>query len=67
MGRVARKRMHKNIRDNKRKFRTRARTKDLDQIHDDLNPEKYNQLKSQEINPDLPGMGQNYCVECRYV
>ena len=28
--------MHKNIKDIKKKYRTRRRTKDLDQIHDDL-------------------------------
>ena len=62
MGRVRRKRMHKNIRDTKRKFRTKRRTKDMDQIHDDLKePEK---LTSQPIDYDLPGAGQHYCVEC---
>ncbi|KAI9100682.1 hypothetical protein DFS34DRAFT_615401 [Phlyctochytrium arcticum] len=53
---------HKGIRDIKRAARTRARTKDLDQIHDDLKaPEK---LQNQEPNPDLPGMGQHYCIQC---
>lgn len=36
MGRLARSRKHRSIRDNQRKFRTRARTKDIDQIHEDL-------------------------------
>ncbi|KAJ3069677.1 hypothetical protein HK102_006859 [Quaeritorhiza haematococci] len=62
MTRVRRKRMHHNIRDIKRSSRTRARTKDLDQIHDDLKaPEKY---VNQEENPDLPGMGKHYCLQC---
>jgi bud site selection protein 20 len=66
MGRIARKRMHKNIRDNQRKFRTRKRTKDLDQIQEDLLPQNVNKLKDQLAqDPDLPGMGQFYCVECR--
>ncbi|KAI9296542.1 hypothetical protein K502DRAFT_364103 [Neoconidiobolus thromboides FSU 785] len=64
MGRLARKRQHKNIRDNSRKYRTRARTRDLDQIHDDLKEGKKESLLNQEFNPDLPGAGQFYCVEC---
>ncbi|KAJ1562881.1 ccr4 associated factor, partial [Cladochytrium tenue] len=49
------------IRDVKRASRTRARTKDLDQIHEDLKaPEK---LLHQPEDPDLPGLGQHYCVE----
>ncbi|KAI8854052.1 hypothetical protein BC829DRAFT_381159 [Chytridium lagenaria] len=41
MTRIARKRMHTRVRDIKRSSRTRARTKDLDQIHDDMKqPEK---------------------------
>ncbi|KAJ3099597.1 Bud site selection protein 20 [Phlyctochytrium planicorne] len=50
------------VRDVKRLSRTRARVKDLDQIHDDLKrPEK---LQFKELDPDLPGLGQFYCMEC---
>ncbi|XP_065837875.1 zinc finger protein 593-like [Oscarella lobularis] len=63
MGRLRRKRVHKNIKDTKKKFRTRRRTKDIDQIHDDLKPENAEQLKRQN-DPDLPGFGQHYCLEC---
>jgi len=38
--------------------------KDLDQIHEDLQPEKKAKLRSQPIDLDLPGEGQHYCVEC---
>ncbi|KAJ3113488.1 Bud site selection protein 20 [Phlyctochytrium bullatum] len=39
-----------------------ARTKDLDQIHEDLKqPEK---VKPTELDPDLPGLGQHYCMHC---
>ena len=37
---------------------------DLDQIHDDLKPENIDKKKHQEIDTDLPGLGQFYCVEC---
>ena len=36
MGRLRRSRVHRAIRDNQRKFRTRARVKDMDQIHEDI-------------------------------
>ncbi|CAI4221819.1 unnamed protein product [Auanema sp. JU1783] len=38
--------------------------KDLDQIHEDLKPEKAAKLMNQEIDLDLPGDGQFYCIEC---
>lgn len=62
--RLRRKRTHHGIRDNYRKQRTRAYTRDLDQIHGDLKPENYDKMKNQEIDTDLPGLGQHYCVEC---
>jgi bud site selection protein 20 len=64
MGRLRRKRTHKNIKDIKKKFRTRRRTKDIDQIHDDLEPKNAEILLNQEPNTDLPGLGQHYCLEC---
>ncbi|KAL9548081.1 hypothetical protein MBANPS3_005863 [Mucor bainieri] len=64
MGRLRRKRTHHGIRDNYRKQRTRAYTRDLDQIADDLKPENVDKKKNQEIDTDLPGLGQHYCVEC---
>uniref|UniRef100_A0A1I8A1K4 Zf-C2H2_jaz domain-containing protein n=1 Tax=Steinernema glaseri TaxID=37863 RepID=A0A1I8A1K4_9BILA len=38
--------------------------KDIDQIHEDLVPEKAAKLLNQEVDYDLPGNGQHYCVEC---
>ena len=67
MGRLRRKRMHKNIKDFKKKCRTRKRTKDLDQIHEDLKPEnakKLAKLTKESGDMDLPGAGQYYCVHC---
>ncbi|KAI8823130.1 uncharacterized protein EV422DRAFT_523498 [Fimicolochytrium jonesii] len=62
MTRYRRTKTHRGIRDVKRAKRTRARVKDLDQIHEDLaNPEQYNNA---EQDADLPGMGQNYCIQC---
>lgn len=45
--------------------KTRKRKgKDLDEILEDLKPEKIVKIKNQEIDIDLPGDGQFYCVEC---
>ncbi len=64
MGRYRRKRMHKNVKDIKKKYRTKRRTKDIDQIHDDLKPENVERLRNQETDLDLPGAGQHYCLQC---
>lgn len=65
MGRVRRKRTHHAQRDVHRATRTRARTKDLDQIQlHDLNPRERAKLEAQAVDYDLPGLAQHYCVEC---
>ncbi|KND04593.1 uncharacterized protein SPPG_00312 [Spizellomyces punctatus DAOM BR117] len=62
MTRYRRTKTHRGIRDIKRAKRTRARTKDLDQIHEDMKtPEKFEQ---QAVDADLPGLGQHYCIQC---
>ncbi|KXS13882.1 hypothetical protein M427DRAFT_359174 [Gonapodya prolifera JEL478] len=64
MTRVARKRMHTRVRDTYRMTKTKRRTKDLDQIQDDLKPENLARLLATEPDPELPGQGQFLCVEC---
>jgi len=65
MGRVRRKRTHHAQRDVHRAARTRARTKDLDQIQlHDLDPKERAKLEAQPLDYDLPGLAQHYCVEC---
>ncbi|KAJ1920133.1 hypothetical protein H4219_001506 [Mycoemilia scoparia] len=64
MGRLRRSRTHKGIKDISKKYRTRRRTKDLDQIQEDLKPENRERLARREEDPDLPGLGMHYCVEC---
>jgi len=58
------KKKKKKKRDISRAARTRARTKDLDQIHEDLKPENVEKIKNALPDPDLPGMGKNYCIPC---
>ncbi|KAJ3200836.1 hypothetical protein HK099_002491, partial [Clydaea vesicula] len=36
----------------------------LDQIWEDKKIENKTKLLNQEIDPDLPGLGQFYCLEC---
>ncbi|KAI8923113.1 hypothetical protein BC831DRAFT_472589 [Entophlyctis helioformis] len=62
MGRVGRKRQHHRIRDVKRASRTRARTRDLDQVFEDMKVPAEQLKKPADL--DLPGMGLNYCIEC---
>ena len=56
--------MHKNDKHLKKKYRTKRRTKDLDQIHADMQPRNAAKLKSQELDMDLTGAGQYYCIQC---
>ena len=44
--------------------RTRNETKVLDQIVEDLQPEKFLRIQNPEIDENLPGLGQFYCVFC---
>ena len=64
MGRPQRKkRTHKNVKDLKKKFRTKRKTKDIDEVHEDIK-KKSDSLLHQKIDPDLPGQGQFYCLSC---
>ena len=56
--------MHKNIKDFKKRHRLRNRTKDLDQIHEDLRPENADKFLNKQVDPDLPGGGKFYCLHC---
>ncbi|EDQ92056.1 uncharacterized protein MONBRDRAFT_17559 [Monosiga brevicollis MX1] len=57
--------MHKNIRDNHKKYiKSKRKTKDVDQIHEDFKPEVLEKLMQPEVDGDLPGLGQFYCVHC---
>ncbi|KAI6175578.1 Zinc finger protein-like protein [Aphelenchoides bicaudatus] len=42
----------------------KRKAKDLDQIDEDLQPEKAAKLSKQPIDYDLPGDAQFYCIEC---
>ncbi|KAJ1887697.1 hypothetical protein GGI01_000666 [Coemansia sp. RSA 376] len=64
MSRVRRKRMHCNNKELHQKYKSKRRTKDLDQIQEDLKPENKQRLLSLPEDEDLPGLGQHYCVEC---
>ncbi|XP_018568209.1 zinc finger protein 593 homolog [Anoplophora glabripennis] len=48
----------------KKKWRTKRRTKDLDQIDEDIKPENASRLLNQEVDLDVPGGAQHYCVHC---
>ncbi|XP_014250541.1 zinc finger protein 593 homolog [Cimex lectularius] len=48
----------------KKRWRTKRRKKDLDEINDDLQAEKASQLLNQEVDPDKAGDAQFYCLHC---
>ena len=60
----ARKKQHKGDRPLKEKYRTRRKTKDLDQIHEDMKPANAEKLLHQAIDYDKAGSGQFYCLHC---
>ncbi|KAE8623840.1 hypothetical protein XENTR_v10005753 [Xenopus tropicalis] len=45
-------------------WKTKRRVKDLDQIHHDMKPENAKLLLNQEIDYQLPGNAQHYCLHC---
>uniref|UniRef100_UPI00398F7047 zinc finger protein 593 n=1 Tax=Pristiophorus japonicus TaxID=55135 RepID=UPI00398F7047 len=45
-------------------WKTKRRTKDLDQIHEDMKPENADRLLHQEIDSDATGSAQFYCLHC---
>ncbi|KAH8103896.1 hypothetical protein BXZ70DRAFT_1075788 [Cristinia sonorae] len=65
MGRLRRSRTHHAQRDVHRAARTRARTRDIDQIQlIDLDPKNRAALEAQALDYEKPGLAQHYCVEC---
>merc|ERR1712001_751812 len=48
----------------KKKWRTKRRTKDLDQINTDLAPDNAEKLLNQPTDLDKPGLGAFYCLHC---
>ncbi|KAK7497433.1 hypothetical protein BaRGS_00011275 [Batillaria attramentaria] len=64
MGRYARKKQHKGDKPLKEKYRLKRKTKDLDQIQEDMSPTKSQRLLNQEVDLDKPGAAQHYCLHC---
>ncbi|XP_026754949.2 zinc finger protein 593 homolog [Galleria mellonella] len=48
----------------KKRWRVRNRKKDLDQIDVDLKEENAEKLLNQNVDLDLPGAAQHYCLHC---
>ncbi|XP_077476403.1 zinc finger protein 593 isoform X2 [Stigmatopora argus] len=45
-------------------WKTKRRTKDLDEIHSDMKPEIAAKLLNQEVDLDVTGCAQHYCLHC---
>eukprot|EP00466_Bigelowiella_natans_P002956 jgi/Bigna1/70387/fgenesh1_pg.11_\ len=63
MGRYRPKRTQKGKLDHKKAVKVKRRKKDLDQIQDEIKIVEKKGLKL-PFDPDLPGLGQFYCVPC---
>lgn len=48
----------------KEKYRTKRKTKDIDEVHNDMKPDNAQKLLKQDIDFDRPGFGQFYCIHC---
>ena len=65
MGRLSRGRHHKGEKPFKSKYKTKRKTKDLDEIQQDMEPANAKEiLEKRPIDLDLPGNGQHYCLHC---
>ncbi|XP_076344074.1 zinc finger protein 593 [Tachypleus tridentatus] len=64
MTRYSRKKTNRGKNPITRKCKTRKRTKDLDEISEHMKTENANKLLNQELDYDLPGSGQFYCLHC---
>lgn len=45
-------------------WKTKRRTKDLDQIHADMIPANAAKLLKQDVDYDVTGSAQHYCLHC---
>ncbi|XP_050575549.1 zinc finger protein 593 homolog [Bombus affinis] len=59
-----RKKYHRGDTHLKKGWRTKRRTKDLDEIDEDLSDKNVERLLNQKVDLDKPGAGQYYCIHC---
>lgn len=50
--------------EHRRNMKAKNITRHYDQIYQDLKPENAKRLLNQDLNEELPGLGQYYCIEC---
>ncbi len=48
----------------KNPYKTKNRTKDVDEINEDMKPQNSSKLLNQKIDHDMPGNAQFYCLHC---
>ena len=63
----AKRKNHKGNKMLSERFRLKNKTKDIDEIHDDMVAKKAVQLLKQDIDLDIPGNAQFYCLHCALV
>lgn len=45
-------------------MKTKRKTKDLDEVQEDMKPGRCEQLLRQKLNYEMPGNAQFYCIHC---
>ncbi|GFS51447.1 zinc finger protein 593 homolog [Trichonephila clavipes] len=64
MTRYSRKKGNNGYTAKTKKLKTKRRTRDLDQIDKDLEPQNAEKLLNQPIDLDVAGEAQHYCLHC---
>ncbi|GFS32710.1 zinc finger protein 593 homolog [Trichonephila inaurata madagascariensis] len=64
MTRYSRKKGNNGYSAKTRELKTKRRTRDLDQIDKDLEPQNAEKLLNQPIDLDVAGEAQHYCLHC---
>ncbi|KFM71453.1 Zinc finger protein 593, partial [Stegodyphus mimosarum] len=64
MTRYSRKKGNHGYSAKRKQIKIKRKTKDLDEINDDMQPKRAEKLLNQEVDVDLPGCGQYYCLHC---
>ena len=64
MTRYSRKKGNHGYTAKRKQLKVKRRTRDLDEIDEDMKPQNAKALLNQEVDIDLPGGAQYYCLHC---
>lgn len=64
MTRIRRRKMMRRNKTWHRERKTKNYRRDVDQVAEDLSADKLEKTMQREVDGDLPGLGQIYCIHC---